>query len=60
MDFITLLDTWWFRLVTIPIDIVIFYYTYKWLLKKFPSLKESLWYNEEQWEKSEHYEKKNN
>ena len=58
MDFITLLDTWWFRLVTIPIDIVIFYYTYKWLLKKFPSLKESLWYNEEQWEKSEHYEKK--
>ena len=58
MDFITLLDTWWFRLVTIPIDIVIFYYTYKWVLKKFPSLKESLWYNEEQWEKSEHYEKK--
>ncbi len=58
MDFITLLDTWWFRIITLPIDFVIFYYVSKWILKRFPSMKDNFWYNEEQWEKGEHYEKK--
>ncbi len=58
MDFWTLLDTLWFRIITLPIDIVIFYYVSKWALKKFPSLKESLWYNQEQWETAEKHEKK--
>ena len=53
MDFWTLLDTWWFRLITLPIDIVVFYYVYKWILRRFPSLKKSLWYDEKQWETAE-------
>ena len=58
MDFWTLLDTWWFRIITLPIDFVIFYYVTKWVLKKFPSLKETLFYNQEQWETAEKHEKK--
>ena len=49
MDFITLLDTWWFRIITLPIDFVIIYYVYKWILKKFPSMKNNLWYNKKDW-----------
>ena len=52
MDFWTLLDTWWFRIITLPIDIVIFYYVSKW------ALKETLFYNQEQWETAERHEKK--
>ena len=58
MDFWTLLDSFWFRIITLPIDFVIFYYVSKWALKKFPSLKETLFYNQEQWEDAEKYEKK--
>ena len=58
MDFWTLLDTWWFRIITLPIDFVIFYYVTKWALKKFTSLKETLFYNQEQWETAEKHEKK--
>ncbi len=58
MDFWTLLDTCWFRLITLPIDIVVFYYVYKWILRRFPSLKKSLWYDEKQWETAEKYERK--
>ena len=58
MDFWTLLDTWWFRIITLPIDFVIFYYGSKWILRRFPSLKKSLWYDEKQWEDAEKYEKK--
>ena len=58
MDFWTLLDTWWFRIITLPIDFVIFYYVTKWALKKFPSLKETHIYNQEQWETAEKHEKK--
>ena len=58
MDFWTLLDTLWFRIITLPIDIVIFYYVSKWALKKFPSLKETVFYNQEQCETAEKHEKK--
>ena len=58
MDFWTLLDSFWFRIITLPIDIVIFYYVSKWVLKKFPSLKETLFYNQEQWKTAEKQEKK--
>jgi hypothetical protein len=58
MDFLTLLDTWWFRIITLPIDIVIIYYVYKWILKRFPSMKKNLWYNKKDWEAAEKYEKK--
>ena len=58
MDFWTLLDSFWFRIITLPIDFVIFYYVSKWALKKFPSLKETLFYNQEQWETAEKHEKK--
>ena len=58
MDFLTLLDTWWFRIITLPIDIVIIYYVYKWILKRFPSMKDNFWYNKKDWEFAEKYEKK--
>ena len=58
MDLLTLLDTWWFRLITLPIDIAICYYLYKWILKKFPSLKKGLWYDEKKWKNAEMHEKK--
>jgi len=53
MDFWTLLDTWWFRMITLPIDFVIFYYVSKWISKRSP-----LWYDEKKWETAEKYEKK--
>ena len=62
MDFWTLLDSFWFRIIILPINIVIniviFYYVSKWALKKFPSLKETVFYNQEQWETAEKHEKK--
>ena len=30
MDFLTLIDTWWFRVIMLPIEIIIFYYVAKW------------------------------
>ena len=58
MDFLTLIDTWWFRIITLPIDIVISYYVFKWILKRFPSLKNSLGFYKKDWETAEKYEKK--
>tara|TARA_B100000575_G_scaffold204755_1_gene166246 strand:+ start:1454 stop:1672 length:219 start_codon:yes stop_codon:yes gene_type:complete len=53
MDFWTLLDTWWFRIITLPIDFIIFYYVGKWIAKRAP-----LWYDEKKLEDAEKYEKK--
>jgi hypothetical protein len=58
MDFLSLLDTWWFRIITLPIDFVIIYYVYKWILKRFPSMKNNFWYNKKDWDAAEKYEKK--
>ena len=52
MDLITLLDTWWFRIITLPIDFIIFYYVGKWISKR------SVFYDEKKWEEAEKYEKK--
>ena len=52
MDLITLLDTWWFRIITLPIDIIIFYYAGKWISKR------SVFHDEKKWEEAEKYEKK--
>ena len=30
MDFLTLIDTWWFRLIMLLIEFIIFYYVAKW------------------------------
>jgi len=58
MDFTSLLDTWWFRIITLPIDFVIIYYVYKWILKRFPSMKNNFWYNKKDWDAAEKFEKK--
>tara|TARA_Y100000766_G_scaffold109672_1_gene93819 strand:+ start:1352 stop:1567 length:216 start_codon:yes stop_codon:yes gene_type:complete len=52
MDFWTFLDTYWFRIVTLPIEFLIFYYVGKWISKR------SVFYDEKKWETAEKYEKK--
>ena len=53
MDFLTLIDTWWFRLIMLLIEFIIFYYVAKWVAKR-----NILFYNEKQWKTAEKYEKK--
>ena len=43
MDFLSLLDTWWFRIITLPIDFIIFYYVGKWFAKRTPLRDEKYW-----------------
>ena len=52
MDFWTFLDTYWFRIITLPIEILIFYYVGKWISKR------SVFHDEKKWEDAEKYEKK--
>jgi len=52
MDFWTFLDTYWFRIVTLPIEFLIFYYVGKWISKR------SVFYDKKKWETAEKYEKK--
>ena len=52
MDFWTFLDTYWFRIVTLPIEFLVFYYVGKWISKR------SVFYDEKKWETAEKYEKK--
>ena len=52
MDFWTFLDTYWFRIVTLPIEFLIFYYVGIWISKR------SVFYDEKKWETAEKYEKK--
>ena len=52
MDFWTFLDTYWFRIVTLPIEFLIFYYVGKWISKR------SVFHDEKKWEDAEKYEKK--
>ena len=52
MDFTSLLDTWGFRIFTLPIEFIIFYYAGKWFTKRSPL------YDEKKLEWLEKYEKK--
>ena len=54
MDFTSLLDTWWFRIITFPIEFIIFYYVGKWFAKRSPLR------DEKYWKDAEKFEKKNN
>jgi hypothetical protein len=51
MDFTSLLDTWWFRIITLPIDFIIFYYVGKWFAKRTPLRDEKYWEDAEKYEK---------
>ena len=51
MDFTSLLDTWWFRIITLPIDFIIFYYVGKWFAKRSPLSDEKYWKDAEKQEK---------
>ena len=51
MDFTSLLDTWWFRIITLPIDFIIFYYVGKWFAKRSPLLDQKYWEDAEKYEK---------
>ena len=43
MDFTSLLDTWGFRIITLPIEFIIFYYVGKWFAKRSPLRDEKYW-----------------
>ncbi|MDC0034138.1 hypothetical protein OAJ01_00505 [Flavobacteriaceae bacterium] len=51
MDFTSLLDTWWFRIITLPIEFIIFYYVGKWFAKRSPLRDEKYWEDAEKYEK---------
>ena len=51
MDFTSLLDTWWFRIITLPIEFIIFYYLGKWFVKRSPLRDEKYWEDAEKYEK---------
>ena len=51
MDFTSLLDTWGFRIITLPIEFIIFYYVGKWFAKRSPLRDEKYWEDAEKYEK---------